>query len=318
MTLDRSRINYSPFVHSQWVEFNGYRFKNPHMVRFKDGTELIAFPNGAAWGDDSNAWHEDAEITHIMALPDNVPGVGRQMHGGFRIARDIFHRGRKYPIWCGKEYGFIYEDQLPEGKQILPVHIQAYRSKGIGQVTTLFVTQGVVVDAEKTVPVITDFKKYTQVPGFWYDENAEIMSENELVHAINWTAHYLKIKESNPVAVEVEAYLREVVGLRPQQYLSLFGFAVKQWETNREDFCRQMETKPDEKQERRWQIFLENEKGYTLTKRSKEIMTNALRGPRPDETFTVTMLEISNFLKNPLVLPPSLTPGINWIQNVNN
>lgn len=296
--MSNKRINYSPFVHSQWVEFNGYRFKNPHMVRLKDGTESPMFPNGGAWSGDGHEWIDDSEVTHIMALPDYYPNLGRQMPGGWRISRDILHRGTKFPVWCGPEYGFIYEDQLPEGKEILPVQIQAHRFKGDNTRITLFVTQGLVVDISPYNPKLEDFKKYTEVPGFWYDPDIEVLSNDELVHSIHWAYDYLRLKEQDPETVaELEKYLREVVGQKPNKYLPLFGFALKQWKTNKDEFCRQMETY--EAHTAKLKSISKN----TLTNAARIRMLNDLRGPKPDMTFDINMLKVSNFLKNPKVLP---------------
>ncbi|AEV89606.1 hypothetical protein OBP_169 [Pseudomonas phage OBP] len=309
--------NHSPFVHSEWVEFTGLRFKNPYMLRLKDGRELPGYPNAGAWAVEYNAWIEDSEVTHIMPLPDNYPGLGRQMPGGFRIARDIEYFGKRYPVWCGTKDGFVRENQIPKGKEILPIRIMAYRDKkDTTKKVHLFVTQGLLVDIHPSNVSLESMQKYTEVPGFWPDDDVQVLSCDELVHCINNAAVYKQLESTEPLVPEITKYLREVIGLTPQRYLPLFGFVVTQWKKDKEDFCRQLEMgmivqdKVKDRMEQ-WRI-LEKPK---LTKTARAKLINLSRGPEVDKTFTIEMLEISNFLKNPLILPPVKWEGASRVFN---
>lgn len=307
--MSNKRINHSPFVTGMWVEFNGWRLKNPYMIRLDDGSEMVGIPNADAWSVKDLDWVNDTRVTHIRPLADGEADLGRQMNGGWRLARDIDMFGKTYPVWCGKDYGFVYEDELPEGKQITPVRIQAHRNKRDekGKIT-LFITQGLVVDKSDIIPTLQGLQKYIDVPGFWFDPELEIMSNNETIWSIHWAADYLRILETEPHVGEMVSYLQQVVGQTPDKYLPFFRYSVMYWNKDKVEFKRQMEmgSEISKRETRVWSKF-----NFSLqdpyTKADKQRAINLTRGPESDKTFDINMLEVSNFLKNPHILPPSFT-----------
>lgn len=300
--MDKSRFNHSPFVHSVWVKFNGWRFKNPYLIRTKDGEEILAIPNGGAWCTEKNIWVEDADVTHIQALPDGV-GPRRSFVGSWRIGRDIDYFGKKYPVWCGTKDGFVHYDEIPAGKAFLPVRFMAHRSKKYPEEKiTFFITQAILVDASTNPPTLDGLTKYAALETFWDDDKLEIMSHNDLINAIHIHHRYLELCEANPTMTQDLIDLFKEVGIPPKNYIHLFAYSLRRFGYDHVDFRRQLEEE---------HLFMKTSADNITKAKSNAVVCetarNALRGPEYDQSFTIDMLELSNFLKNPAVKPARLS-----------
>lgn len=301
-------FNHSPFVHSVWVPFIGQRFKNPYTIRTKSGEELIAMPNGIGWQGPNQRSIEDSDIVEIKALPDGV-GPKPNCVGGYRIARDIEYFGPNFPVWCGRKDGFIYESEVPEGKQILPIRVMGYRSKKSEDKTVrVYITQGMLVEQNDTNPTIEVIQKYANIPGFWLDDEVEIIPHDEVVTSTYWVAKYLDAVAKNPAAYEAIFFLKDELKLPPNQYVHMFDYVMDMWNKDSEDFCRQMRQmhSADKKNEIRWKHY------FAVKKIFKQNLRNVLAAPEHDRTFDIDILNLSNFLKNPLVKPKQLEIPKEW------
>lgn len=177
----KKNFNHNPFVVGETVSFNGWRFKNPYIIKTKSGEHSEGVPNGGGWHLPNGSIIEDDEVTHVQPLEAHQP-VFHCMPGGWRVARDIGMFGKNYPIWCGAEYGFLYPDEIPVGKVVVPVRMFAYRKKYTTEIT-LFVAQGKIVDFDKSADYATpgNITPYLDHPAFWMDPNAEVMCSEEII-----------------------------------------------------------------------------------------------------------------------------------------
>lgn len=303
-----NRLNHSPFVHSVWVPYNGQRFKNPYFVRTKAGDELIAIPNGISWDGPGQLNIEDSDIVKIKALPD---GVGPKPYnvGARRIVRDIEYFGPSFPVWCGRKDGFIYESDVPEGKQILPIRVMGYRSKkSEDKKVHIYVTQGMLVEQDDTTPTIEVIQKHANIPGFWLDDDVEIIPHDEVIANTHWVAKYLDTVAKDPAAYEAIFFLKDELKLPPSQYVHMFDYVMTMWNKDREDFCRQMRQThfTEEENKVRWHHYFATKKIF------KQTLRNVLGAPEHDKTFDINILDLSNFLKNPLVKPNQLVLPEDW------
>lgn len=298
-------FNHSPFVCNVWVPFNGHRFKNPYMIRTKEGKEMLAIPNGGAWCNEQSQWIEEADVTHIKALPDGE-GPRRSMSGGWRVARDIEYFGPHFPVWCGEKDGFVWEDELSEGKQILPVRIQAYRNKRSEEKKIiLFITEGLVVDKDESIPTLESLQRYVDIPGFWIEEDVEFLSHNETIMSIHWAARFLDITARDSRAQEMIKFLAEV-GMTPNKYLPLFGWYLTRWNNDEEALRRQIKQRMENDKSVGGHWGSAQTADESLSESDKQVIHNALRGPKNAQMLTLDILEASNFMKNPLIHPQTV------------
>lgn len=182
----KKNFNHSPFVCGIEVPLNGYRFKDPYFILNKDGSRHDAYPNGGGWSVNGGKIFEDEDVSHIT-LSGTAESSWERMTGGWRLARDIDYFGKNYPIWCGKEYGFLYPDEIPAGKVVVPVRMFAHRKKYTTEIT-LFVAQGKIVDFDKSTdyPTPANITPYLDHPAFWMDPNAEVMCSEEIILSMHY------------------------------------------------------------------------------------------------------------------------------------
>lgn len=181
----KKNFNHNPFVVGETVAFNGSRFKNPYVIKITSGEHTEGTPNGGGWHLPNGSIVEDDEVTHIRPVGSHEP-IFHCMPGGWRVARDIDYFGKNYPIWCGTEYGFLYPDEIPAGKIVVPVCMFAYRKKRTTEIT-LFVAQGKIVDFNESTEYasLANVTPYLDHPAFWMDPNTEVMSSDEIISSMS-------------------------------------------------------------------------------------------------------------------------------------
>lgn len=67
-----SSVNHAPYTFGQWIEYNGFRYKQPYNVRLKDGSEIgPCYPNGVSFYPENGMEPiDDDDVTHIQACTD--------------------------------------------------------------------------------------------------------------------------------------------------------------------------------------------------------------------------------------------------------
>lgn len=76
-------------------------------------------PNADAWSGNTGVV-KDEDVVAIRVVPDEERGK-YEYTGYSRIERDLRYFGHVVPVWLKDEERFIYPDELPEGKFILPL-----------------------------------------------------------------------------------------------------------------------------------------------------------------------------------------------------
>lgn len=115
-----NRINYNTFVTGVWIPYNGWRVKSLHDIKLHDGTVLTQMrPNADAWSG-SGGYVKDDQVLSIRVVPDEERGK-YEYAGKSRIERDIRYFGHSIPVWLEDEKRFLYPDEVPGGKFILPL-----------------------------------------------------------------------------------------------------------------------------------------------------------------------------------------------------
>lgn len=298
----KNRFNHSPFVYGVWVEYNGWRFKNPYLIRTKDGKELMGVPNGGAWATEYDSWVEDADVTHIQVLKDNDPRAPRRgFSGGWRLARDIDYFGSRYPIWCGDEHGFVWPSELKPGQSIIPVSVVAHRNKKAPGKITLIVTKGIIT-AAKSDHGLGWAVQAIKYPGFWLDGDSEIMNNQEVIHGLHQVAKYEKLYYENPGLVAEYNNLLKSQGVPVHQQLYGFADFVNKYSNDRENFIRQFELHYPFA-DRLNPIESRFSRKKTAAEEKRVVMLNGLRGPLDTTVYSADMLSLSNFFANPTELP---------------
>lgn len=228
-------FNHSPFVHSVWVPFNGQRFKVPYLIRTKSGEEMLGIPNGDAWYA-NNTWIEDKEITHIQSLPDGGRPC-RVMSGSQRIERDIQYFGLDYPVYCGEKHGFVWEDELPEGKVLLPIRVYAFRNIYHPQKKVwLHVAQAYIVD-EDLVPFSLDsIRTCLQEDYFWTATDINVMNTDDIVQGMFIHHIYTKMMEKKLETVKVIVDYIRSCGELSYQHVEMMHSYIEQYEKDPEHF----------------------------------------------------------------------------------
>ena len=114
------RINYNTFVTGVWIPYNGWRVKSLHDVKLRDGTIVPQLrPNAGSWYG-SKFDIKDDDVIAIRVVPDEERGR-YEYTGDLRIERDIHYFGHSIPVWLEDEKRFIYPDEVPDGKFIIPL-----------------------------------------------------------------------------------------------------------------------------------------------------------------------------------------------------
>lgn len=278
------KFTHSPFVFNVWVPFNGHRFKNTYKIRTRDGRELEAFPNGAAWGIDDNSWIEDSEILEVKLL--SVP-MGRNFHkGASRLKRDIDYFGHHYPVWCGD--GFVWEDELPPGFRITPTEVYARRYKDEEETRIKFyVARGTVVPERSNAHRLIEIEAYAQDPLFWWDDKATIFSHGDICNAIHFVSlHRKHVSEDKETSDKLDELCLKLFKDK-SEWVPLRHFLVdlisKQgFDQVRTNLQSAVMMQNDPTNQSRWKMLQDQTtlcKGGTL-KIDKERLMNELRGGR--------------------------------------
>lgn len=214
----KPRFNHNPFVYGINVPFMFKYLKDPYFITDKEGNTHDGMANGGGWHTTDNRIIENADVTHLRFAGDRETKWGR-LGGGLRTARNIDYFGKNYPVYCGVEYGFVWPDELPEDKKIVPVRMFAHRYKrGEDKTITLFVAQGKIVDAKDEPAqdiggIETLVKKYSEQPGFWIDPEGEIMSTNEIkssIYQMTWFNEIVNAEEYSADAKQFIKILNEI------------------------------------------------------------------------------------------------------------
>lgn len=83
-----------------WVEYNGWRVKDPHDIMLMDGTIVEGcYPNACAWSGDKGRY-EDTEVRMVRFIPDNEM-KSKCRHWGigeWRRKRNIDYFGDVLPL----------------------------------------------------------------------------------------------------------------------------------------------------------------------------------------------------------------------------
>jgi len=242
----KKRFNHSPFVVGETVSFNGKRLKNPYVIKTTSGTMMEASPNGGGWCLLNNTIAEDDEVVTVkLAGPTDT--ILERMTGGWRIARDIDYFGKEYPMWCGKEFGFLYPDEVPEGYIAIPVRVYAYRDKKNPETpVTLFVAQAKLVktsavDNDSTLEII---RKYSELPGFWTDPNSSVMSHDEIYSSVIQLSWFLDQRRLHPVQFPELIALLESHGIGPVDYVAGFEYHLRSFKRDQAGYVHSLGENP--------------------------------------------------------------------------
>lgn len=188
-------FNHSPFVTDVWVERTGWRLKDPYQVRLKSGVELEAFPNGGGWSLVNNQIVEDEEVTHIKLLND--PMFRRNWTGGRKIKRACEYFGTRFPVWV-RGY-FIKPEDVPETHRFTPTEVFGYRNSD-GKVIIMIAKAEIVPNESEDIS-LDDILQYVDDPLFWWDNETDVMSHNDICSAI----HYINSKRKHHLEDPEEA-----------------------------------------------------------------------------------------------------------------
>ena len=239
-------FNHNPFVVGETVPLNGWRFKNPYLITDKGGNKQEGVPNGGGWHLPGGSIIEDSEVTHIQPIEAHE-AKWHCMPGGWRVARDIRMFGKNYPIWCGKEYGFLYPDEIPAGKVVVPVRMFAYRKKYTTEIT-LFVAQGKIVDFDKSTDyaIPANITPYLDHPAFWMDPNAEIMCSEEIILSMHHIECFKRTLITNENDSKSLIKIFDDINIDAVSYVPNFSRHLKMYKENK--VC--IKTYPDVLRER--------------------------------------------------------------------
>lgn len=206
--LNKRRFNHSPFISNVTVPFNGWRFKTEYVITDKTGLVVRGIPNGGAWCCANGIWIEDEDVVKVQTIAD-VDTTRFSFTGGWRVARDIDFFGKSYPIYCAGE--FIYPDELPEDKKIIPIIVYGYRNKRSPEKMWLLTAVGEVVDVNDPRSGIDTLGQYAQDPEhFWSVEDSEVMSPYEVMSTIKKYNQYLLLREDKEWFDKASALLEEI------------------------------------------------------------------------------------------------------------
>lgn len=175
-----THFNHNPFVTEVWVERHGWRFKDPYLVRLKDGTEIEGYPNGGGFSLSDNRIVEDDEVTHLKLLQN--PGFRRAFDGARKLVRQFEFFGTRYPVWVNDR--FVKQEDLPEGYRFEPLEVYAYRDKENN--VKVIISKANIVEEHSGAPRLTDILEYTKDPHFWWDEGSQILNHADIQQAIRY------------------------------------------------------------------------------------------------------------------------------------
>lgn len=195
-----THFNHNPFVTEVWVERQGWRFKDPYLVRLKDGTEIEGYPNGGGFSLSDNRIVEDEEVTHLKLLQN--PDFRRAFNGARKLVRQFEFFGTRYPAWVDNR--FVKLEDLPEGYRFEPVEVYAYRDKEKN--VKVLISKANIVEEHSGAPRLTDILEYANDPHFWWDEDSQILNHDDIQRAIR---HVYLAREHYKVNFEEAKWLDE-------------------------------------------------------------------------------------------------------------
>ena len=175
-----THFNHNPFVTEVWVERQGWRFKDPYMVRLKDGTEIEGYPNGGGFSLSNNRIVEDDEVTHLKLLQH--PEFRRAFDGARKLVRQFEFFGTRYPVWVNDR--FVKLEDLPAGYRFEPLEVYAYRDKEKN--IKVLISKANIVEEHSGAPRLTDILEYVKDPHFWWDDESQILNHDDVVRAIHY------------------------------------------------------------------------------------------------------------------------------------
>lgn len=242
----KKNFNHNPFVVGQFVPFNGWRFKNPYIIKTASGEVVEGIPNGGGWHLLNNTIVEDADVVKVkLAGPNDT--ILERMTGGWRVARDIDMFGKHYPMWCGVVYGFLYPDQVPEGYVAVPVSLYAYKDKKDPlAVPTIFVAQANIVKKDPNVRYgsVDDIQQYVNHPAFWMDPRSSVMSNDEIMASIYQLVRFNKTLVHKEKESQRLIQLFEDVGIDELKYVAAFPHHLKLFCANEEHYAIMLRDNP--------------------------------------------------------------------------
>lgn len=242
----KKNFNHNPFVISQFVPFNGWRFKNPYIIKTTSGEIVEGMPNGGGWHLLNNTIVEDANVVKVkLAGPNDT--ILERMTGGWRIARDIDMFGKNYPMWCGEEHGFRYPDEVPEGYIAVPVKLYAHKDKKDPlAVPTIFIAQAKIVrnDANVKYGSVEDIQQYVKHPAFWMDPNSSVMSSDEILFSIYQLARFNKTLIHKEKESQRLIKLFDDVGIDELKYITAFPYHLRLFCANEENYALMLRDNP--------------------------------------------------------------------------
>lgn len=174
-----THFNHNPFVTEVWVERHGWRFKDPYLVRLKDGTEIEGYPNGGGFSLSNNRIVEDDEVTHLKLLQN--PEFRRAFNGARKLVRQFEFFGTRYPVWVQDR--FVKLEDLPEGYRFEPTEVYAYRDKEKN--VKVMISKANIVEEHSGTPRLTDILEYAKDPHFWWDEESQILNHDDVMRGIH-------------------------------------------------------------------------------------------------------------------------------------
>lgn len=291
----KKNFNHNPFVVGVTVPINGWRFKNPYFVTDKSGNVFDGSPNGAGFHLLDNTIIEDKDVTHIRLAKAPESNLER-VPGGWRIARDFDYFGTYYPVYCGEAYGFVWPDETPAGKVMIPVRLYAYRDKRDPFKTIkLIVAQAKLVDYDPSAryPQISDLNEYVNHPAFWMDPETQVMGHADIVSSIYQIARFKNNLVSYKEANELVALL-ESMGISAIKYIPGFYHHLIHFLRDKKYFTILLKENPD--------VF-NTANVYLKVKPNNNVMIkliNERRGPETNKVDDPDWEHLSRFLLSPL------------------
>lgn len=292
----KRRFNHSPFVYGITVPNNNQRLKDPYYITLKkDDTIIDAYPNGGGWSASDNKIYEDEEVSHLSLCPPGESPI-EIMTGGWRIHRDIDYFGKTYPMWCGKRYGFLYPDEVPEDHIAIPVRVYAWRDKKNPENTvTIFVAQANIVKASSVDEDITMeiIQEYSKLPGFWTDPSSHVLSHDEIYRSVVDLSRFLEQQRTHPVQSAQLITLLESHGFTPVDYVSGFLYHLRLFERDQAAFAHSLSV------DRKWFKSMNPSAPSAPYSNKFDKTKNSTRGPLPNEVDQ----EHWHLLRGVLLLP---------------